>query len=99
MLVKLDENLRNSGERLIEYSEESHGKFQAIREHLSKLFSQIDQQNNSIDSVYDQKMQYLHSLEEKVVERFENEAKVLYIVIQVKKRNGEESNSLNRGAI
>jgi len=43
---------------------------------LNKLFNQIDQQNNSIDSSYDQKMQYLRNLEEKVVERFEQESKL-----------------------
>ena len=43
---------------------------------MNKLFNQIDQQNNNIDSSYDQKMQYLRSLEEKVVERFEQESKL-----------------------
>jgi hypothetical protein len=43
---------------------------------LNKLFNQIDQQNNNIDSSYDQKMQYLRNLEEKVVERFEQESKL-----------------------
>lgn len=43
---------------------------------MNKLFNQIDQQNNSIDSSYDQKMQYLRNLEEKVVERFEQESKL-----------------------
>ena len=32
---------------------------------MNKLFNQIDQQNNNIDSSYDQKMQYLRNLEEK----------------------------------
>lgn len=75
-LEKLDENLRDSGERLIEFSEEAHNRFQVLREQLSKVFSQIEIQNDSIDNSYDQKMQYLHSLEEKIVERFETEAKV-----------------------
>jgi hypothetical protein len=44
---------------------------------LSKLFSQIETQNTSIDATYEQKTQYLHTLEEKVVERFEAEAKVI----------------------
>ena len=61
---------------MIEFSEDSHTRFQGLREQISKLFSQIDSQNNSIDSTYDQKMQYLHTLEEKVVERFEQEAKL-----------------------
>ena len=43
---------------------------------MNKLFNQIDQQNNNIDSSYDQKMQYLRNLEEKVVERFEQESKL-----------------------
>jgi len=43
---------------------------------MNKLFNQIDQQNNNIDSSYDQKMQYLRTLEEKVVERFEQESKL-----------------------
>lgn len=75
-LEKLDDSLKNSGERLIDFSEECHNKFQSIREGISKLFSQIEQQNGSIDASYDQKMQYLHTLEEKVVERFEQEAKM-----------------------
>ena len=44
---------------------------------LSKVFSQIEQQNNNIDATYEQKMNYLHSLEEKVIEKFEQEAKVI----------------------
>ncbi len=68
--------MKNSGESLIEFSEDCHTRFQGLREQISKLFSQIDSQNNSIDSTYDQKMQYLHTLEEKVVERFEQEAKL-----------------------
>jgi hypothetical protein len=35
-LEKLDETLKNSGERLIEFSEECHGKFQATREQVNK---------------------------------------------------------------
>jgi hypothetical protein len=68
--------LKNSGERLIDFSEDCHIKFQGLREQLSKLFSQIEQQNNSIEGTYDSKMQYLHALEEKIVERFEQEAKL-----------------------
>ena len=75
-LEKLDETLKSSGERLIEFSDDCHAKFQTLREQISKLFSQIDQQNNSIDASYDQKMQHLHTLEEKVVERFDQEAKL-----------------------
>jgi hypothetical protein len=45
---------------------------------LSKVFSQIEQQNNNIDAIYEQKMSYLHTLEEKVIEKFEQEAKVIY---------------------
>jgi chromosome segregation ATPase len=75
-LERLDETLKNSGERLIEFSDDCHTRFQALREQISKLFSQIDSQNNTIDASYDQKMQYLHTLEEKVVERFEQEAKL-----------------------
>ena len=43
---------------------------------MNKLFDQIEQQNNYIDSTYDQKMHYLRSLEEKVVERFEQDIKL-----------------------
>ena len=43
---------------------------------MNKLFNQIEQQNNYIDSTYDQKMHYLRSLEEKVVERFEQDIKL-----------------------
>ena len=43
---------------------------------MNKLFNQIDQQNNNIDSSYDQKMQYLRNIEEQVVERFEQESKL-----------------------
>jgi hypothetical protein len=43
---------------------------------LSKVFSNIDQQNSNIDATYEQKMNYLRSLEEKVIEKFEQEAKV-----------------------
>ena len=75
-LEKLDDTLKNSGERLIDFSEDCHGKFQVLREQLSKLFSQIEHQNNNIDGSYEQKMQYLKALEEKVVERFEQEGKL-----------------------
>ena len=41
-----------------------------------KLFNQIEDQNNMVDQSYDEKMQYLHALEEKVVARFENEVRM-----------------------
>ncbi len=62
----------------MEFSEDSHNKFGNIREQLSKLYQQIEQQNQYFDSVYEEKMQYLKLLEEKVVEKFEEEAKVSY---------------------
>ena len=61
---------------MIDFSEDTNSKFLSIREQLSKLFSQIDSQNSNVDSSYEQKMQYLHAWEEKVVERFELEGKL-----------------------
>ena len=75
-LDKLDTVIQSTGEKLLEFSEESHNKFGNIREQLSKLYQQIEQQNQYFDSVYEEKMQYLKLLEEKVVEKFEEEAKV-----------------------
>lgn len=75
-MEKLDEKLVNIGERLVEFSDDSHSKFQGLKEQLTKFFSLIDGQNSSIESSYEQKMQYLNNLEEKVVERFEQESKL-----------------------
>lgn len=75
-LDKLDTVIQSTGEKLLEFSEDSHNKFGNIREQLSKLYQQIEQQNQYFDSVYEEKMQYLKLLEEKVVEKFEEEAKV-----------------------
>ena len=36
----------------------------------------MEVQNSTIDASYDEKMQYLHMLEEKVVDRFQQEAKL-----------------------
>lgn len=80
-LEKLDTVIQSSGERLLEFSEDSHNKFGNIREQLSKLFQQIEQQNQYFDSVYEEKMQYLKLLEEKVVEKFEEESKVFRLII------------------
>ena len=75
-LEKIDESLKDTGDRLIDFTEDSTSKFQAVKEQLNKLVNQIEQQNNTIDASYDEKMQYLHMLEEKVVEKFEQEAKM-----------------------
>ena len=75
-LEKIDESLKDTGDRLIDFTEDSTSKFQAVKEQLNKLVNQIEQQNNTIDASYDEKMQYLHMLEEKVVDRFEQEAKM-----------------------
>ena len=72
-LEKIDEALKSTRDKLIDFNEDNTNKFQAIKEQLSKLFNQIEDQNNMVDQSYDEKMQYLHALEEKVVARFENE--------------------------
>lgn len=74
-LEKIDEALKDTGDRLIDFNEDSISKFQAVKEQLTKLYNQIEEQNNAVDASYDEKMNYLHALEEKVVARFENEAK------------------------
>ena len=75
-LEKIDEALKSTGDKLIDFNEDCTNKFQAIKEQLSKLFNQIEDQNNMVDQSYDEKMQYLHALEEKVVARFENEVRM-----------------------
>ena len=75
-LEKIDEALKTTGDKLIDFNEDCTNKFQAIKEQLTKLFNQIEDQNNMVDQSYDEKMQYLHNLEEKIVARFENEAKL-----------------------
>ena len=75
-LEKIDESLKTTGDKLIDFNEDCTNKFQAIKEQLSKLFNQIEDQNNMVDQSYDEKMQYLHSLEEKIVAKFENEARL-----------------------
>lgn len=75
-LDKLDNVIQSTGEKLLEFSEDSHTKFGNVREQLSKLHQQIEEQNQYFDSVYEEKMQYLKLLEEKVVDKFEEEAKV-----------------------
>jgi hypothetical protein len=65
---------------------------------LSKVFSQIEQQNNNIDATYEQKMDYLHTLEEKIIEKFELEAKVKYSNIG-KKGNGKKGHTYDRRKI
>lgn len=68
---------------------------------LSKTFSQIEQQNNSIDATYEQKMNYLHSLEEKVIEKFEQEAKARKemerkAILMIEERYNFLQNELNK---
>ena len=83
-LDKLDTVIQSTGEKLLEFSEDSHNKFGNVREQLSKLYQQIEQQNQYFDSIYEEKMQYLKLLEEKVVERFDEEGKVrLYCIISL----------------
>jgi hypothetical protein len=74
-LEKIDEALKTTGDKLIDFNEDCTNKFQAIKEQLTKLFNQIEDQNNMVDQSYDEKMQYLHTLEEKIIARFENEAR------------------------
>ena len=75
-LEKIDESLKDTGDKLIDFTEDSNSKFQAVKDQLNKLFNQMEVQNSTIDASYDEKMQYLHMLEEKVVDRFEQEAKL-----------------------
>lgn len=75
-LDKLDNFIQSTGERLLDFSEDSHNKFGNVREQLSKLYQQIEQQNQYFESIYEDRMQYLKQLEEKVVERFDEESKV-----------------------
>ena len=75
-LEKIDEVLKSTWDKLIDFNEDYTNKFQAIKEQLSKLFNQIEDQNNMDDQSYDEKMQYLHTFEEKVFARFENEVRI-----------------------
>ena len=75
-LEKIDEALKSTGDKLIDFNEDCTNKFQAIKEQLSKLFNQIEDQNNMVDQSYDEKIQYLHALEEKVVTIFENGVRI-----------------------
>lgn len=75
-LEKLDISLKNCGEKVIEFSEICTDKFSQYREQLNKLFANIESQNTEIQNNYEQKMQYLQALETKVVEKFEQEAKL-----------------------
>lgn len=54
-LDKLDNVIATTGDKLLEYSEECHNRFGNIREQLSKLYQQIEQQNQYFDSVYEEK--------------------------------------------
>jgi uncharacterized coiled-coil DUF342 family protein len=74
--TKLDENLRNNGEKLIEFCEENQQKFQGLKEEITKIYQRIDTENTRIDNIYEEKMQYLNTLEEKIVEKFEEESRV-----------------------
>ena len=68
-LEKVDEALKDTGDKLIDFTEETSLKFQGVKEQLNKLLNQMEEQNNTIDASYDEKMQYLHLLEEKVMIR------------------------------
>ena len=63
-LEKMYEALKTTGNKLLDFNEDCINKFQAIKEQLSKLFNQIEDKNNMVDQSYDEKTQYLHSLEE-----------------------------------
>ena len=54
---------------------DSHAKFSRIRDELNKLYQQLDQQNQYTDSVYNEKIEYLRLLEQKVIDRFDEESK------------------------
>ena len=43
-LEKIDEALKDSGDRLIDFTEDTTSKFQTVKEQLSKLVNQIEQQ-------------------------------------------------------
>ena len=61
-LEKIDESLKDTGDKLIDFTEDSNSKFQAVKDQLNKLFNQMEVQNSTIDASYDEKMQYLHML-------------------------------------
>jgi hypothetical protein len=102
-LEKLDFNLKNCGEKVIDFSEVCTEKFNQLKEQLNKLFSKIETQNNHIQNGYEQKMQYLQALETKVVERFEQEAKLRKemerkAILLIEERSNYLLNELNKEA-
>ena len=64
-LEKIDEALKSTRDKLIDFNEDYTNKFQAIKKQLSKLFNQIEDQNNMDDQSYDEKMQYILMLYKK----------------------------------
>ena len=39
-LEKIDESLKDTGDKLIDFTEDSNSKFQAVKDQLNKLFNQ-----------------------------------------------------------
>ena len=102
-LEKLDVSLKNCGEKVIDFSDQCSDKFSQLKEQLNKLFSNIDSQNNHIQNSYEQKMLYLQALEMKVVERFEQEAKLRKelerkAILLIEERSNYLLNELNKEA-
>ena len=46
-LEKIDESLKDTGDTLIDFTEDSNSKFQAVKDQLNKLFNQMEVQNST----------------------------------------------------
>ena len=63
-------------DHLLEVSNQTHKKFNIIKENITKITKQLDEEVNRNDLLMDSKNNYIKNFENKIMERFHQEAQI-----------------------
>ena len=72
----LNQRLSDVDDRLNEVQDQSNKKFNVIKEQMGKIQKQLDEEKSKADTLLEGKNYYIKMLDQKVNERFEQEAQV-----------------------
>ena len=73
---EIEVRINNTDERALDYNESTFKSFNVIKEQISKIIKNIEEDKQKYESTYENKTQYLRMLEFKIMERFESETQV-----------------------
>ena len=72
----LNQRLSDVDDRLNEVQDQSNKKFNVIKEQMGKIQKQLDDEKSKAESLLEGKNYYIKMLDQKVIERFDQESQV-----------------------